>query len=174
MRNETKHFWNGASELGFLALRAGLGVIFMAHGAQKLFGWFGGYGWGATLDYFTQTMGVPAPLGGLAILTEFFGGLAVLLGVLSRTAGLGLAATMVVAAAKVHLVNGFFVNWANTPNQGHGIEMNVALFAMALFVALAGPGRWALAGDTERTLWERLRGPGTDRAPALAPDGAAV
>ncbi len=148
--------WETARDLGYLALRATLGVIFMAHGAQKLFGWFGGYGWNATLDYFATQMGVPAPLGALAILTEFFGGAAVLLGVFSRLAALGLAVTMVVAAAKAHLANGFFINWTNAAGQGHGIEMNLALFGMALLVLLAGPGRWAVAGDTERVLADRL------------------
>ena len=150
--------WDSAREWGFLALRIALGVIFLAHGAQKLFGWFGGYGLEGTLGYFSGKLGIPVPLGVLAILTEFFGGLAVLLGVFSRTAALGLAANMVVAALKVHLVNGFFLNWNNTPGQGHGFEMNLALAAMALFVVLAGPGRWALAGDTEHRLLERRTG----------------
>jgi putative oxidoreductase len=132
-------------------------VIFFAHGAQKLLGWFGGPGFGPTIQYFGAQMGVPAPLAILAILTEFLGGIAVLLGVFTRTAGLGLAVTMGVAAAKVHLANGFFMNWMGTPGVGHGIEMNLALGAMALFLTLAGPGRLALAGDTERWLVERLQ-----------------
>jgi putative oxidoreductase len=141
-------------EWGYLVLRATLGVIFLAHGGQKLFGWFGGHGFEGTVQFFTTQMGVPAPLAVLAILTEFFGGLAVLLGVFSRTAALGLAAVMVVAALKVHLANGFFLGAA--PGQGNGIEYNLALFAMALFVAMAGPGRFAAAGDTELVLKERL------------------
>lgn len=154
--------WDTARELGFLALRVALGVAFIAHGGQKLFGWFGGYGFAGTMQYFTQQMGVPAFLGALAIFTEFFGGVAVLLGVFSRLAGLGLAVTMVVAAVKVHLVNGYFLGGA--PGQGNGIEYNVALFAMGLFLALAGPGRFALAGDTERALIERFRRKGAESA----------
>lgn len=149
--------WDTAREWGFVALRVGLGAIFFAHGAQKLLGWFDGPGLNGTIQFFGSQMGVPAPLAVLAIFTEFFGGLAVLFGVLTRLAGLGLAATMVVAAAKVHLANGFFINWMGTPGVGHGIEMNLALGAMALFLALAGPGQFALAGDTERWLVERFQ-----------------
>jgi putative oxidoreductase len=148
--------WDTAREFGFVALRVALGAIFFAHGAQKLLGWFGGPGFSATVQFFGAQMGVPAPLAVLAILTEFFGGLAVLFGVFTRFAGLGLAVTMIVAAVKVHLANGFFMNWTGTPGVGHGIEMNLALGAMALFLTLAGPGQVALAGDTERWLLERL------------------
>jgi putative oxidoreductase len=146
-----------------LALRVALGGIFLAHGGQKLFGWFGGHGWSGTMQFFTGQMGVPAPVAALAILTEFVGGLAVLLGVFSRTAALGLAVVMVVAALKVHLANGFFL--ATAPGQANGIEYNMALFAMSLFVVLAGPGRYALAGDTEWALGRALSlRPGARRA----------
>ena len=159
--------WNVMREWGYLLLRVALGVIFLAHGSQKLFGWFGGDGFAATVGYFGAKLGIPAPLAALAIVTEVAGGLAVLFGAFTRTAALGLAVTMIVAAAKVHLTNGFFINWANTAGQGHGIEMNVALGAMALFLTLAGPGRWALAGDTERRLVEGGRRPKeTDGTPA--------
>src|SRR4028118_221554 len=103
--------WNVMKEWGYVLLRLALGVIFLAHGSQKLFGWFGGNGFAATLDYFGAKLGIPAPLAALAILTEVAGGLAVILGVFTRTAALGLAVTMIVAAAKVHLANGFFMNW---------------------------------------------------------------
>src|SRR6186997_367188 len=92
--------WKTAREWGYLVLRAALGVIFMAHGAQKLFGWFGGPGYAATAGFFGEKLGIPVPLATLAMLTEFGGGLAVLLGVFTRTAGLGLAVTMIVAALK--------------------------------------------------------------------------
>jgi putative oxidoreductase len=171
MSGERTNGWETAREWGFLTLRAALGVIFMAHGAQKLFGWFGGHGFAATVAAFEAGLGIPAPLAALAILTEFFGGLAVLLGVFTRTAALGLAVTMVVAAAKVHWANGFFMNWENAPGHGHGIETNLALGVMALFLALAGPGRWALAGDTEWRLIEGRRQSGLeadDESAALA------
>jgi putative oxidoreductase len=151
--------WEKARDWGYLVLRVALAVIFIAHGGQKLFGWFGGHGLAVTVAFFGEKLGIPAPLAMLAILTEFFGGLAVLLGVFTRTAGLGLAVNMAVAALKVHLANGFFLNWENVPGRGHGIEDNLALGAMALFLLLAGPGRWALGGDTERRLVDGWRRP---------------
>jgi putative oxidoreductase len=158
MSGSTANGWETAREWGYLVLRTALGVIFMAHGAQKLFGWFGGHGFSGTVGFFVQQLGIPAPMAALAILTEFFGGLAVLLGVFTRTAGLGLAVTMLVAAVKVHLAGGFFMNWELAAGRPHGIETNLALGAMALFLALAGPGRWAVLGDIERRLAERLVG----------------
>jgi putative oxidoreductase len=63
-----------------LPLRLSLGAIFFAHGAQKVLGWFGGDGWGGTMQFFTQTLNIPAPLAAVAFLTEFLGGIALLLG----------------------------------------------------------------------------------------------
>jgi putative oxidoreductase len=131
------------ADIGIFVLRLALGIIFIAHGGQKLFGWFGGNGLAATVQGFTSGMGIPAPLAYLAIFTEFFGGVAVVIGLLSRLAAAGLAFTMVVAAVKVHMANGFFL--ATGPGQQNGFEYNLALFAMALAVVLAGPGRIALS-----------------------------
>lgn len=149
---------------GLLALRITLGVIFLAHGGQKLFGWFDGHGFTGTVQVFEAKLGIPPALGAAAILTEFFGGLAVLLGVFSRTAALGLAVVMVVAALQVHLPNGFFL--ATAPGQSNGVEYNVALFGMGLALALTGPGRFTMAGDTEWRLPELFRKAGRRRAAA--------
>ena len=123
-----------------LIVRVVLGVIFFAHGAQKLFGWFGGYGLKGTIGYFQQALKIPAPLTVLCALTECFGGLAVLVGFLSRPAALGLAIVMLVAIAKVHIPNGFFINWSLQQGKGHGYEMNLALIAMAAAVVVGGGG----------------------------------
>ncbi len=93
-------------------VRLVLGVVFFAHGAQKMLGWFGGYGFHGTMGFFTQQMGIPAPLAFLAICAEFFGGLGLLVGLLSRIAALGIIVNMLVAIATVHRFNGFFMNWA--------------------------------------------------------------
>jgi putative oxidoreductase len=127
-----------------VALRLPLGVIFFAHGAQKLLGWFGGYGWHGTMQYFTQSLHIPAPLAAIAILAEFFGGLALVAGVFTRWAALLTAVEMLVAAILVHLPNGFFLNWMNQPNRGHGIEYNIALIGAALALALLGGGRLSI------------------------------
>ena len=124
-----------------LALRLPLGVVFFAHGAQKMFGWFGGYGWQGTMQYFTHSLHIPVPLAAIGILVEFLGGLALLAGVFTRWAALLTAAEMLVAAILVHLPNGFFLNWTNEPNKGHGIEYNVALIGGSLALMPLGGGR---------------------------------
>ena len=123
-----------------LIVRVVLGVIFFGHGAQKLFGWFGGYGLKGTIGYFQQALKIPPWLTVFCALTECFGGLAVLVGFLSRPAALGLIIVMLVAIERVHWPNGFFINWSLQQGKGHGYEMNLALIAMAAAVFVGGGG----------------------------------
>jgi len=132
--------FNTVDSWGLLAVRLGLGVIFFAHGGQKLFGWFGGAGLEVTLQNFQQGLGIAAPWAFLAMVSEFFGALAVIIGLLTRLASLSLATVMVVAIAKVHWANGFFLNSSCLPGAGHGMEFNLALLAMALALVLSGGG----------------------------------
>jgi putative oxidoreductase len=122
-----------------LVVRLMLGVVFFAHGAQKVFGWFGGGGLKGTIAGFRQ-MGVPPAATVAAALVECFGGLAVIVGFLVRPAALGLLIVMVVAIAKVHARHGFFINWMMAPGKGHGYEFNLTLIAMALAVLIGGAG----------------------------------
>jgi len=122
-----------------LALRIPVGIIFMAHGAQKLFGWFGGYGLegtGGWMESIGLTPGFLMAL--LAGRAEFFGGLFILLGLLTRPAATALAFTMVVAIFSVHFVNGLFMS-------NNGYEFGLALLAASVSLALSGGGK--LAGD---------------------------
>lgn len=135
-----------ATDWGLLALRLALGVIFIAHGGQKVFGWFGGHGLANTVAGMGQ-MGIPAPLAYLAAFTEFFGGVAVVIGLLTRLASLGLAVVMIVAIAQVHLKNGFFL-------ENKGFEYNIALLGMAVALVLTGPGRLAF-GDFEARFFKK-------------------
>src|SRR5215475_8377466 len=88
-----------------------LGIVFFAHGAQKMLGWFGGYGFQGTMGFFTQQMHVPWVFAFLAICAEFFGGLGLIVGLLSRVAAFGIFVNMLVAVFTVHIANGFFMNW---------------------------------------------------------------
>ena len=120
--------------LDTLALRASAGAIFVAHGAQKLFGWFGGYGLEGTAGWMTSIGLEPGML--MAILAgsaEFFGGLLLIAGLLVRPAALVLAITMVVAIVSVHLQNGFFL--AN-----NGYEFGLTLLAISLALVVRGAG----------------------------------
>ncbi len=116
-----------------------LGVIFFAHGAQKMLGWFGGYGFHGTMGFFTQRLGIPAPLAFLAICAEFFGGLGLLVGLLSRVAALGIITNMLVAIATVHRANGFFMNWTGQ-QKGEGFEFHLLAIVLAIVVLIKGSG----------------------------------
>lgn len=120
-------------------LRVVLGVVFFVHGAQKMLGWFGGYGFSATMGAFTGGMGIPAPLAFLAICAEFFGGLGLMVGLLGRVAATGIASVMLVAALKVHAGMGFFMNWSGKQG-GEGIEYHLLALAMAAALMVAGSG----------------------------------
>jgi putative oxidoreductase len=105
-----------------LMLRLALGAVFFPHGAQKVLGWFGGYGFAGTMGYFTGQMHIPALFAFLAIAAEFAGSLALVAGLFTRVAALGIGATMAVAVATVHWKNGFFMNWSGAQG-GEGLSI---------------------------------------------------
>jgi len=127
-----------------LAIRIPLGVIFFAHGAQKVLGIFGGKGLSSTIQVFSEALGIPAFLTVIAAFTEFLGGIAVIFGFLTGLSSLGISIVMLVAILKIHIHAGFFMNWFNLPGKEHGIECNLALLGMALFLLFYGPGKYSL------------------------------
>lgn len=127
-----------------LAIRIPLGIIFFAHGAQKVFGMFGGKGLGGTIQVFNDALGIPAFLTVIAAFTELLGGIAIIFGLLTGLSSLGISIVMLVAILKVHIHAGFFMNWYNIPGKGHGIECNLALLGMALFLLFYGAGKYSL------------------------------
>lgn len=140
--------------LAYLIVRLSLGIILIAHGGQKLFGWFGGYGWSTTLAYFSKNLTIPPFLSALDIRAEFFGGLGLLLGFLTRIAAAGSTVVMLVAIVKVHLVNGFFLNWSLEASKGHGLEMNLALLGMSLMLLITGAGSFSIDNILARKFWK--------------------
>jgi putative oxidoreductase len=119
-------------------MRLVLGVIFFAHGAQKMLGWFGGNGFSGTMGFFTHS-GIPAPLAFLAIAAEFFGGMGLVVGLLSRVAALGIVVNMVVAVLTVHLPNGLFMNWTGA-QKGEGFEYHLLAIAIGIAILVRGGG----------------------------------
>jgi putative oxidoreductase len=124
-------------------LRLVLGAIFFAHGAQKMLGWFGGFGFSGTMGFFTGVMHIPAPLAFLAIAAEFFGGLGLIFGFLTRMAAFGIATNMIVAIATVHRAFGFFMNW-NGNQKGEGFEFHLLVLAITAFLMIRGAGAFSL------------------------------
>ena len=127
-----------------LMIRIPLGLIFMAHGSQKLLGLFGGQGLTATFRTFEDKMGIPPIFTLLAIIAEFGGGFGILTGFMTRLSAAGLSAVMLVGIYKVHWISGFFLNIGCVTGRGHGIEYNIALLGMALYLLIAGGGSWCL------------------------------
>lgn len=129
-----------SSQAGYaaLALRLPIGIIFMAHGAQKLFAWFGGYGLEGTGAWMESIGLAPGYLMALmAGSAEFFGGLFILLGLLTRPAALALAGTMIVAIFTVHFENGLFMS-------NNGYEFGLALLSASISLVFSGAGKASL------------------------------
>ena len=125
---------------GPAALRLCVGAVFLAHGAQKLFGLWGGPGLAGTTAFFTSLgLPYPYPLALLVAVTEFAGGALLIVGGLTRWVALALAIDMAVAAWKVHSINGFFLN---SP-RGQGVEFTLVLIGAMLCLMLTGPGAFS-------------------------------
>lgn len=127
-----------------LMIRIPLGLIFIAHGSQKLLGLFDGQGLTGTFKTFEEKMGIPPIFTLLAIIAEFGGGLGIVTGFLTRLSAAGISAVMLVAIYKIHWAHGFFLNINCITGRGHDIEYNIALLGMALYLLIAGGGRWCL------------------------------
>jgi putative oxidoreductase len=122
-----------------------LGLVFFAHGAQKVLGWWGGFGYSGTMHAFTQMMHIPAPLAFLAIMAEFLGGLGLIVGLLARVAAFGIAVNMIVAVLTIHRHVGFFMNWYGN-QQGEGWEYHILAIALALVILIRGAGAYSVDG----------------------------
>ena len=120
--------------------RLTLGIVMFPHGAQKVLGLFGGYGFNGTMNFFTQQMHIPAVFAFLAIAAEFLGSLGLITGFLTRIAAFGIAVEMVVAVVMVHAANGFFMDWFGN-QKGEGFEYHILTVAVALIVMIYGAGK---------------------------------
>jgi putative oxidoreductase len=120
-----------------------LGAVIFPHGAQKLLGWFGGYGFDGTMKFFTESMGLPAPLALLIILAESVGALALIAGLGTRIAALGISAVMAGAIITTHASVGFFMNWFGNQS-GEGFEFHLLALALSLPLLVLGGGRYAV------------------------------
>jgi putative oxidoreductase len=138
-----------------LILRLGLALVLFPHGAQKLLGWYGGYGWSGTMGFLTGKIGLPTPVAALVILIEALGPLFLLLGLLTRPVALGVIAIMIGAISTVHAPNGFFMNWSGA-QAGEGFEYHLLVIAMALSLLVSGAG--SLSADARLTQAANARG----------------
>jgi putative oxidoreductase len=126
-----------------LVQRVLLGIVFFPHGAQKLLGWFGGFGFSDTMGFFTTQAGLPWIIAFLVIMGESFGSLMLVAGLLTRLAALGISAVMLGAIFTVHLQHGFFMNWAGN-QKGEGLEYHLLALGLSIPIVIWGGGRYAL------------------------------
>lgn len=142
---DTDESWSG------LILRITLGLVMFPHGAQKLLGWYGGFGFDGTMGFFTQQMGLPWLIAFLVIIGESFGSVALLIGLLARFTAASLAVIMVGAIVSTHIPHGFFMNWFGK-QQGEGYEYHLLVIGIAAALFATGAGRWS----ADREIAERI------------------
>jgi putative oxidoreductase len=124
-------------------IRIVLGLIMFPHGAQKLLGWFGGYGFNGTMGFLTGTVGLPWIFSFLVIAIEFFGALALIFGFATRVVAVGIISLFAGIIFTSHSQNGFFMNWAgNQP--GEGYEYHLLIIGMAIALLVSGAGKWSV------------------------------
>ena len=126
-----------------LIARLVLGLVMFPHGAQKVLGWFGGFGIAGTYGFLTQQMHIPAALAVLVFAAEFLGSIGLLVGFLGRVAAFGIAVNLAVAVFLVHLPNGFFMNWSGQ-QKGEGIEFFILAIGIAIAIMIGGSGAYSI------------------------------
>ncbi len=127
-----------------LIARVVLGITIFPHGAQKLLGWFGGGGFEATMNAFTNGMNLPYIIALLVILIEFFGSLFLIFGFLTRLSALGIIANFLGVVFIASPISGFFMNWQGQPDTKEGAEYFIMLFGLAIIPLIAGGGKWCI------------------------------
>ncbi len=138
-----KKLFQTDDETATMILRVLLGVVFFPHGMQKLLGWFGGYGFEGTMEFFTGKLAIPAVFAFLAIIAEGLGSLGLITGFLTRLSAFGIAVNMAVAVYMLHFQNGFFMNWFGN-QKGEGYEYHLLVIAIAIALIIKGGGKWSV------------------------------
>jgi putative oxidoreductase len=125
-----------------LIIRLALGIVMFPHGAQKVFGWFGGLGFAQTIQAF-QGMGFPAWSTIILMIIECLGSLLLIAGALTRLWALGIGSAIATCMVKYHLQNGFFMNWFGQ-QKGEGFEYHLLVIGIALALLIRGGGKWSV------------------------------
>jgi putative oxidoreductase len=140
-----KAFFQTDENINNLIIRVMLGIVVFPHGAQKLLGWFGGYGLEGTLGFFTDKLGVPLIIAILVILGESLGALGLIAGFMTRFCAIGVLMIMAGAVVMSHAANGFFMNWSGQ-QAGEGFEYHILAIALCIPLLISGGGRFSADG----------------------------
>jgi putative oxidoreductase len=130
-------------------LRIVLGLILFPHGAQKMLGWFGGYGFSGTMGFLTEAGGLPWIIAFLVIAIEFFGAIALIFGFATRIVAVGIISLFAGIIFTSHLSNGFFMNWSGNL-KGEGYEYHLLVIGIAVTLLVSGAGRWSVDHALQR------------------------
>ena len=140
-----KYLFQTNNNFSYWVPRVMLGCVMFPHGAQKLLGWFGGFGFTNSMTYFTQTAGLPWTVAFLIIMGESFGSLGLILGFFTRLCAFGLICIMLGAIITVHIPNGFFMNWFGK-QAGEGFEYHLLVIGIGISLLIGGGGKYSVDG----------------------------
>ncbi|MCK0178425.1 DoxX family protein [Flavobacteriaceae bacterium S0862] len=143
MKNLVKTILTTNPNIGFSIARLALGLVIFPHGAQKLLGLYGGYGYSATMETFTTQMGLPSIVAFSVIMIEFFGSISLILGLFSRFWALSLTGMFMGIIFITQLEHGFFMNWFGN-QAGEGYEYSLLIIGLALTILVNGSGKWSI------------------------------
>jgi putative oxidoreductase len=142
------------TDISLLMARIILGTVIAGHGAQKLLGWFGGYGFEGTMGFFTGVVGLPYILAFLIILAESVGMIALIFGLATRLVSTSLILIMLGAIITTHAQFGFFMNWSGA-QAGEGYEFHLLVIALSVVISLNGAGAYSLDAYVKSRLEQR-------------------
>lgn len=143
MKNSFKKLVTTHPNSGYSIARLTLGLVLFPHGAQKLLGLFGGYGYSATIEMFTTQMGLPSVVAFSVIIIEFFGAIALIIGLFSRFWALSFVGMFLGIIFTTQLEHGFFMNWFGN-QAGEGYEYSLLVIGLALTILVNGSGKWSI------------------------------
>ena len=143
MKNLVQQLFKTNPNIGFSISRLTLGVVIFPHGAQKLLGLFGGYGYSATMELFTAQMGLPSLVAFSVIMVEFFGSISLITGFLSRFWALSLIGMFIGIIFTTQLEYGFFMNWFGN-QAGEGYEYSLLVIGLAMAIVINGSGKYSI------------------------------
>ncbi|WP_027391835.1 DoxX family protein [Aquimarina latercula] len=143
MKNLIKKLLKTHPNIGFSIARLTLGLVIFPHGAQKLLGFFGGYGYSATMEALTTQMGLPSIVAVSVIMIEFFGAISLIIGIFSRFWAISLAGMFLGIIFTAQLEHGFFMNWFGN-QAGEGYEYSLLIIGLALTIIIHGSGKYSI------------------------------
>jgi len=143
MKNLVETLLTTTANIGYSIARLTLGLVIFPHGAQKLLGLFGGYGYSPTMDFLTTQMGLSGIIAFSIIMIEFFGSISLILGFVSRFWALSLAVMFMGIIYTTQLEHGFFMNWFGN-QAGEGYEYSLLIIGLALTIIVNGSGAWSI------------------------------